>query len=225
MTNQLPPRAVVFDLDGLLFNTEQIYPLVAQELLARRGKDFPRELHLQMMGRPARVSLKNMIDYHHLEDSVETLAAESAEIFLAHLDTSLAPMPGALELLDCLEEAKLPKALATSSSRAFAEDILGRFDLIPRFEFLLCAEDVIQGKPHPEIYLTASNRLGVMPREMMVLEDSQNGFRAALAAGTITVAVPGEHNADQTYEGADLILETLADAILYERIGLAPPMV
>lgn len=223
MATQLSLRAVVFDLDGLLFNTEQIYPRVAEELLSRRGKDFPRELHLQMMGRPAKVSLQHMIDFHSLEDSVEALAQESAEIFLGLLDTSLEPMPGAAKLLTRLEEENLPKAVATSSSRAFAEDILGRFEWTSRFEFLLCADDVIQGKPHPEIYLTASHRLFVTPREMLVLEDSQHGFRAAQAAGAIAVAVPGEHNADQTYDGAALVLESLADPQLYERIGLTPP--
>ncbi|HWB08755.1 MAG TPA: HAD family phosphatase [Pirellulales bacterium] len=215
------PAAAVFDLDGLLFNTEELYQQVGSELLRRRGHEFGAELLHAMMGRPARVSLQMMIDYHALEDTVETLAEETAEIFPAILDERLAFMAGAPELLAALEEAGVPKAVATSSGRRFTRDVLGRFELEPRFEFLLTAEDVVEGKPHPEIYLKAAARFGVQPAKIVVFEDSQNGCRAAVAAGARAIAVPGGHSRSHDFTGAALVAETLADRRIYELLRLA----
>ncbi len=210
----LPVQAVVFDLDGLLVNTEQLYPLAAHELLGRRGRQFTPDLHQQMMGRPATAALAVLKDMHALPESLEELIDESATIFRGLLDDRLDLMPGVPELLARIEQAGLPKAVATSSGRGFAEEILGRMGLIERFRFLLCAEDVTRGKPDPEVYLKAADRIGVTPTRMMVLEDSVNGYRAGIAAGAVVIAVPGEHNAGQSYPEAHRVLASLADARL-----------
>lgn len=215
-----PPAAVVFDLDGLLFNTEELYQQVGSEVLRRRGHEFGPELLHAIMGRPGRIALQMMIDYHNLSDTVETLAQESAEIFPAILDERLAYMPGVPKLLAALERAGIPKAVATSSGRRFTTDVLGRFDLEPRFEFLLTAEDVVEGKPHPEIYLKAAERFAVSPERIVVFEDSQNGCRAASAAKTVVVAVPGGHSRHHDFAGATLIADTLADPRVYDVLGL-----
>src|SRR5712671_4820587 len=94
-----PIQAVVFDLDGLMFNTEELYFEVGTELLRRRDKLLTRELLNQMMGRPSRVSLQIMIDWHSLDDTVQILQRETDEIFSDLLNTRLAPMPGLVELL------------------------------------------------------------------------------------------------------------------------------
>lgn len=211
--------AAVFDLDGLLFNTEDLYQQVGAEVLRRRGHEFGPELLHAMMGRPGRVALQMMIDYHRLDDTVETLAQESAEIFPAILNEQLAFMPGVPELLAALERASIPKAVATSSGRRFTTDVLGRFDLETRFAFLLTAEDVAEGKPHPEIYLKAAARFGLEPSQVIVFEDSQNGCRAAVAAGAVAVAVPGDHSRHHDFSGASLVADTLADPRIYELLG------
>lgn len=216
------PRAAVFDLDGLLFNTEELYQEVGSEVLRRRGHEFGPELLHAMMGRPGRVALQMMIDYHRLDATVEMLAAESAEIFPAILDKRLAFMHGVPELLAALEQSVVPKAVATSSGRAFTLDVLGRFQLRPRFEFILTAEDVIDGKPAPEIYLKAAAAFGVEPAEMVVFEDSQNGCRAAVAAGTMAVAVPGGHSRHHDFTGAALVADTLADPRIYGLLRIPP---
>lgn len=221
-----PPdlSAVVFDLDGLMFNTELLYPQVGRELCRRRGKRFTDELLHQMMGRPGNVSLQIMIDYHQLHgDTVDTLTSESIDIFLPLLDSHLAPMPGCLELLDSLEAAEIPKGVATSSSPRFVTDILSRFDLGSRFEFILSAEDVVHGKPDPEIYRTAAARLNRDPQEMMVLEDSENGCRAAVRSGAFTVAVPGDHSSKHDFSGAAFEAASLLDARIYQALQLTPP--
>jgi len=214
------PRAVVFDLDGLMFNTEELYVDVGAELLRRRGHEFTEELLDQMMGRPSRVALQIMIDTHTLRATVEELLAETDEIFPEILRTRLAPMPGLVELLEALERQNIPKGIATSSRRSFVERVLAKFDYQPRFSPILTSEDIAEGKPHPEIYLKAAARLGIPPAEMLVLEDSQNGCRAAVAAGAITVAVPGAHSRRHDFSGAALVADSLADPRIYERLGI-----
>jgi len=213
-------QAVVFDLDGLMFNTEDLYQQVGTEVLRRRGKEFTAELIDQMMGRQASKSLQIMIDWHHLEDTAEALAAESMEIMFRLLPDQLQPMPGLLDLLNSLEAAKVPKAIATSSSRTFVTRVLDLFDLAPRFSFVLTAEDITHGKPAPDIYLLAAEKHGVQPEQVLVLEDSQIGCRAAVAAGTHTVAVPEGQSEQHTFEGVKLIADSLADERIYEALGI-----
>jgi HAD superfamily hydrolase (TIGR01509 family) len=211
-----PPRAVVFDLDGLMFNTEELYQEVGSELLRRRGYEFTQELLDKMMGRPSNVALQIMIDTHTLKATVEELVAETDEIFPELLRARLAPMPGLVDLLAFLERRQIPKGIATSSRRSFVDSVLGKFDFQPRFSPILTSEDIVHGKPHPEIYLKAAERLGISPGEMLVLEDSQNGCRAAAAAGAITVAVPGEHSRRHDFSGAALVADSLADRRIFE---------
>lgn len=215
-----PPRAVVFDMDGLMFNSEDVYFQVGMELLRRRGCEYSKELSDAIMGRPPRDCFETMIQWHALEDRWEAMAAESEEIYISLLDEWLAPMPGLLELLEALETAGLPKAICTSSCRRLLRETLARFQLEPRFLFTLTAEDIVHGKPHPEVYLKAAERFAIRPEEMLVLEDSQTGCRAAAAAGAFVVAVPGEHSMNQDFSVASLIATDLADPRIYRAIGL-----
>jgi HAD superfamily hydrolase (TIGR01509 family) len=215
-----PPRAVVFDMDGLMFNTEEIYSLVGAELLRRRRRQFTEELKDAMMGIPPQPAFEAMIRWHNLDETWEELLSESNQIFVGLLDDHLAPMPGLLELLAALEKAGIPKAIGTSSGRALLEEVLSRFELQRRFRFTLTAEDITRGKPHPEIYLAAAERFGLKPQQMVVLEDSQNGCHAAAAAGAFTVAVPGVHSRRHDFSAASLVVESLTDPRLYEVLGI-----
>eukprot|EP00919_Chromeraceae_sp_WS-2016_P048960 GHVR01115748.1.p1 GENE.GHVR01115748.1~~GHVR01115748.1.p1 ORF type:complete len:222 (-),score=21.76 GHVR01115748.1:505-1170(-) len=212
-------NAVVFDLDGLMFNTEDLYQEVGARILGRRGKEFKQDLLDQMMGRPSPVALQLMIDWHGLSDTVADLEAETDSLFPEILDAHLAPMPGFLPLMDFLESQNVPKAVATSSRRSFVQDVLSRFALQPRFDFILTAEDVQRGKPNPEIYQTAARQLGLAPADVMVLEDSENGCRAAVAAGAFAVAVPGAHSQAHDFSGAAFIATSLADDRIYRALG------
>ena len=213
-------RAVVFDMDGLMFNTEDVYTAAGTELLRRRGHTFTDELKGAMMGLQAQPSFEVMIRHCNLTDTWQQLSVESNRLFLSYLGDRLAPMPGLMELLGALERAAVPKAIATSSRRDLVDPCLRPFDLEKRFQFVLTAEDVVHGKPDPEIYLTAARRLGVSPAEMAVLEDSQNGCQAAASAGAFAVAVPGEHSRQHDFRMAALVVDSLADPRLYEALGI-----
>lgn len=206
-----PIRAVCFDLDGLMFNTEVIFNEVGHELLRRRDCLMTPELITAMMGRRAHEAIQIMIDTHSLPETPEALIDESQVLFFELAQNRLEPMPGLHELLGVIETQNLPKGVATSSARPYLEKILNRFEMLPRFSSILTAEDVTHGKPHPEIYLKSAARLGVEPHEMLVLEDSQAGTNAAAAAGAFVVSVPHEHSAGHDFQNASLIATHLAD--------------
>ncbi len=203
-----------------MFNTEEIYTLVGAELMRRRGREFTEELKDAIMGLRPQPTFETMIGWYRLDDAWEEMADESNRIFVGLLDERLAPLPGLLELLDGLEKAGIPKAIGTSSGRDLLEEVFRRFDLRARFQFILTAEDITHGKPHPEIYLTAAERFGLSPQQILVLEDSQNGCRAAAAAGAFTVAVPGEHSRGHDFTAASLVVDSLEDRRLYEAMGV-----
>jgi HAD superfamily hydrolase (TIGR01509 family) len=213
MRGNPPPaiKAVVFDFDGLMFNTEEIFNLSGRELLRRRGREMTPELLALMMGRRADEAFPLMIAALGLTESAAELRAEERAIFQGLLWTHVAPMPGLFELLSHLESRALPKGVATSSRRPYIESVLRKFELEERFDLLLTSEDVVEGKPHPEIYLTAARRLGVRPAEMLVLEDSENGTRSAAAAGAVAVSIPHEHSRHHDFSTAMLIAQRLDD--------------
>ena len=215
-----PPRAVVFDLDGLLLNTEDIYQEVGTEILARRGKKYEDDLRRKMMGQPAQAALAVMTEWHGLSDSLVDLVDESEEIFLQFVGDRLNPMPGLLDLLQAIEQAGLRKAIATSGARKYAELLLGITELAGRFEFVLTADDVTHGKPHPEVYQRAARQLNLEPAETLVLEDSQNGCLAGIAAGALTVAVPSRHSASHDFTGVAFVANTLADPRIRQTLAL-----
>jgi HAD superfamily hydrolase (TIGR01509 family) len=213
MRGDPPPviKAVVFDFDGLMFNTEEIFNRSGQELLRRRGLEMTPELLALMMGRRSDEAFPLMIAALGLTESPAELRAEERVIFQDLLWTHVAPMPGLFELLSHLEQWAIPKGVATSSRRAYIESVLRKFELVERFDLLLTSEDVVEGKPHPEIYLTAASRLGVRPAEMLVLEDSENGTRSAAAAGAVAVSIPHEHSRQHDFSTASLIAQRLDD--------------
>ncbi|MCA9230087.1 MAG: HAD family phosphatase [Planctomycetales bacterium] len=215
-----PLQAVIFDLDGLMFNTEDLYQEVGRDSLARRGKQLTQELLDEMMGRKSDIALQIMIDRHDLEISVEDLATEQAESMRKLIPTRLQPLPGLLSLLAALEAGGIPKAIATSSGRQFVTQVLGQSQLEPRFDFVFTSEDIENGKPAPDVYLLAASSLGFDPARTMVLEDTQIGCRAATAAGAYTVAVPGEHSRDHDFNGVKFIATALSDRRIYQALSL-----
>ncbi len=209
-------RAVVFDLDGLMLNTEDVFHLTGHELLRRRNKVATQELFNLMMGRRANESFLAMKEFMALEETIEALAIESWQIFDSLLDDHLGLMPGLPVLLDRIEAAGLPKGVATSSDRAYLERMLGRFGLLDRFQMTLTAEDVTHGKPHPEIYQKAAERIGVAPHEMLVLEDSEAGTNAAAEAGAHIISVPHHHSRHMDFSRAKGVASSLVDPVILQ---------
>lgn len=216
-------NAIVFDMDGTILNTEMLYPQVSTEILRRRGLSLTKDLTDAMMGRPAPKAFQVMIDWHDLADSIETLHQESEVIFADILETSLGLMPGFTELFKSLLEAQYPVAVCTSAERETAIDLLSRFNITPDLQFVIGGNEVEHGKPHPEIYLTAADRLGLSPDEIVVFEDSHTGCKAAIDAGTHAIAVPGDHSREHDFDGAQFVADSLHDRRIYQRLDIPFP--
>jgi HAD superfamily hydrolase (TIGR01509 family) len=213
-------RAVAFDLDGLIFDTEALFFRVASEMLRARGKEFTPAINAVMLGRRAAEAYPALKAMAGLDESPEELQAEARARFDAEIDTAVHPMPGLFALLAHLEARGLPRAVATSSRRPYAERLLRSHGLWDHFAFLLAGEDVTHGKPDPEIYLTAAARFGVEPAMLLVLEDSPPGLAAARAAGAFAVGIPHEQSPASDLGDADLIATRLDDPALFARLDL-----
>lgn len=216
MTRLPKIRAVVFDLDGLMLNTEDVFELAGVELLARRGLQMTDDIRRGMMGRRAHEAFEVLRQKTGLQEDLMSLMLETKELFAELSENRLGVMPGLIDLLDLIEQQQLPKAVATSSPRAYMEHHLSKFDLLRRFPVTFTAEDVTHGKPHPEIYLTAAARLAVEPCEMLVLEDSETGSLAAATAGAFVVSVPNRHTDYGDFSRSHLIIPSLEHEDLIE---------
>lgn len=209
-------KAVVFDMDGLMFNTEDLYDIVSHSLLARRGKTFTHELKMKIMGLPGSKAFQVLKDDCQLEESIEELEQELHRDFFQQLPDHIEMMPGLADLLNLLESLNIPKAVATSSERKLAHHALGTFQLEPRFEFILTSNDVTQGKPHPEVYELAAHRFGIQSNEMLALEDSVIGSTAAAASGAFTIAVPGSHSQNGDFSHVNHVVDSLESTIVLD---------
>ena len=208
-------RAVVFDLDGTMLNTEDIFEHAGQELMARRGLEMTDAIRRAMLGRRPAEAFTALKSLTGLQDTIEDLMVETKQIFQVLAEGSLATMPGLFEILSLTDARQLPRAVATSSPRAYMHWLLQKLDLLSHFQFALTAEDVTHGKPHPEIYLKAAERLGVAPSEMLVLEDSETGTRAAASAGAVVVSVPNRHTRYGDFSMSHLTVDSLLDERLH----------
>lgn len=202
-------KAVAFDMDGLMFNTEDVYWKAASTLLGRRGQVYTDELCAAVMGRPPKHCFELFKETFSFTESWQELQTESEDLFLEFLDDGFSPMPGLFELLDFLEQRSVPKGICTSSALRVVSEVLCRHDLACRFQFILTAEDIKRGKPDPEIYLKAIDHFQVEPSEMLVLEDSVAGSQAAAEAGAFPVVVLAEHNQGGDFSAAKLVVARL----------------
>jgi HAD superfamily hydrolase (TIGR01509 family) len=206
-----PIRAVVFDLDGLMFDTEALFVRVSSEMLAARGKQFTPEIMRAMIGRRAADAGHVLKTMTGLAEPLEVLLADVRQRFYDQMDTAVHPTPGLFTLLDHLHRKSLPLAVATSSRRSYAQRLLDRHRLSDRFQFILSAEDVTKGKPDPEIYNIAVQRFAVPARSVLILEDSPAGIAAGKAAGGFVVGIPHEHSPADALGQPDLIVPRLDD--------------
>lgn len=215
MSHSAAIRAVVFDLDGLMLNTEDIFELAGVELMARRGLVMTDEIRHSMMGRRPTEAFTVLKKLTGITDHLEDLMRETWNLFDVIAENRLATMPGLHEVLSLIDARQLPRAVATSSPRDYMQHLLQKFGLLQGFHTTLTAEDVTHGKPHPEIYLKAAKMLQVEPSEMLVLEDSETGTRAAAAAGAYTVSVPNRHTESGDFSQSHLRVPSLLDERLH----------
>ena len=183
------PEAVVFDMDGLLFDSEAIYRDAILAAAVELGHGFTEEDFLKLVGLPW--SVNQIIMQKHIGPGGDVEAFRAA--WMRHFDNrkpTLALKTGVVDLLQLLDELHLPRAICTSSSHEDVEHNLILHSLRGRFDAIVAAGDYERGKPFPDPYLRAASVLGIEPPACLALEDSHNGVRSAAAAGMQTVMVP-----------------------------------
>ncbi|HEX2561149.1 HAD family phosphatase [Phenylobacterium sp.] len=183
-------RAVVFDMDGLLFDTETLYFEAMKQAAAEIGREMPLDLFRSMVGLTGEGSAEQMRAHYGREFAVEAFWADSGKRFRAMAETQLCLKAGVVELLDHLDHLGLPRAIATSSGRGTVDHHLAAQNMTERFHAIVAHGDYERGKPAPDPYLRAAERLAVDPADCLALEDSHNGVRAASSAGMMTIMVP-----------------------------------
>jgi HAD superfamily hydrolase (TIGR01509 family) len=204
-------KAVIFDMDGLMFDTETLFFIAEDEVAKKYGKTFTLDVQVKMMGQKGVHAIETMCAELGITEDPEKVMRERDEKYIELLRTRSEPMHGLVELLNFLDARGIHKAIATSSHREWVDILLARANITDRFPIIVTGQDVKVGKPDPEIYLKAIELLHVPAHECLVLEDAINGIRAGKAAGCTVVAVPDKHTAHQDFSEADHVVTSLAD--------------
>jgi beta-phosphoglucomutase-like phosphatase (HAD superfamily) len=184
------PRAVVFDMDGLIFDSETLYQEAIVLAAADGGHRIALEVFNLTVGLPWRESRGLLLAHCGTDFPVDEFHAAWVRHFWVIAETRLELKPGALELLDTLDQLGLPRAIASSSSHQTIERHLRAHGLAVRFDDIVGQGDYESGKPSPDPFLKAAERLRVDPCSCLALEDSHNGVRSASSAGMMTIMVP-----------------------------------
>jgi HAD superfamily hydrolase (TIGR01509 family) len=185
-------EAVVFDLDGVIIDSEQVWDDVRERLAKERGGRWHEGAQAAMMGMSSPEWSAYMHDEIGLSESPEEINEEVVRRMLARYGDELPLIDGAVEAVRRLADA-FPLAVASSSNRPLIETVLREARIDDRFDAVVSSEEVAAGKPAPDVYLEAARRLGVEPTHAAAIEDSSNGIRAAHAAGMRVIAVPNTH--------------------------------
>ncbi|HKT53592.1 MAG TPA: HAD family phosphatase [Caulobacteraceae bacterium] len=221
-----PIRAVVFDLDGLLVDTETVIRDAMTAAATSLGGVLPEAVFLQMVGLPAATSDTIVRAHFGPGFPIDAFFAETDRRAHAIFDAEDLLKAGVLELIDHLDTEGLPRAIATSSSHHHVERMLAPRGVLARFDAVVARGDYPRGKPHPDPFLVAAARLNLAPEDCLALEDSHNGVRAAHAAGMMTVMVPDLLEPTEEMRGLCVaVVESLGKvrAALREREGSPAP--
>jgi HAD superfamily hydrolase (TIGR01509 family) len=185
-----PVQAVVFDMDGLLVDTECVYRDAMMQVSLKAGRELPLAVFQKMVGAPVENTRRVAVEHFGAGFDYEAWIAEVSALAHGQIEVGVVLKAGVVELLDHLDALGTPRAVATSSSHATVQLQLGQGGLLKRFDAVVAAGDYARGKPAPDPFLAAARRLGVPSTACLALEDSHNGVRAAHAAGMMTVMVP-----------------------------------
>jgi HAD superfamily hydrolase (TIGR01509 family) len=205
-------RAVVFDLDGVLIQSEEVWDEVRERYTRERGGRYDAEIQRAMMGMSSSEWSRYLHETAGIPDSPEEINAEVVRRMLAAYERDLPLIDGAPEAVRRLA-AEFTLAVASSSNRPLIDAVLRAAQLEQCFHATVSSEEVARGKPAPDVYLEAARRPDVEPQRCAAVEDSHGGIRSAKAAGMRVLAIPNPTYPpdEESLAHADLVLRSLAE--------------
>jgi HAD superfamily hydrolase (TIGR01509 family) len=213
MDRTQPVRALIFDMDGLLVDSEGLAAEAMDRLLTEYRLERNPEVHGKLLGRRLVEALAIVREGYAMDVEVEILIARYSDLRTEALRGSVKAMPGAAEIIARARLAGLPVALATSGMRIHADISLEETGLAGSFDSETTGDEVTRGKPAPDLFLMSAERLGIEPADAVVLEDSPLGVEAAKAAGMRVIAVLGHPGREVVFPvPPDVVVESLHQA-------------
>ena len=208
-------NGVIFDMDGLIFDTERLSFNAWRDICAEIGYEMDRAFYCTLIGRNLKGFGKLMIEKFGEDFPLESLYEKKIKHQMKAIEKDGIPLKRGLhELLNYLKENGYKVAVATSTSRDRAEYLLKLGGVLEKADYVICGDEVVNSKPDPEIFLKAAEKLGVEPKECMVLEDSGAGIEAAYSAGMLGVNIPDMKEPDENMKSKSYrICESLLDVI------------
>jgi len=204
-------QAVIFDMDGLLVDSEPIQFEASQLLFRQYGHRFTVKHLKKFLGVRLVEELATLKREWKLQPDVKEFMAKRRNIFLRLIRKKLKLAKGAGELLKFLRQIGLPVGLGTSAEHWYVDEVMKKFNIRHHFDVIVSSEQVQKGKPDPEVYLTVAKHLRVTPANCLVLEDAVNGIAAAKNAGMMCFAVPNPYTPKRDYEKADQSFQSLRE--------------
>lgn len=204
-------QGVIFDMDGVLIDSEPWHYKAINDILARYGVNMPWDEHREYVGVKTPETFARLKKRYHLPDTVAAMAEAKTRRFLHYIQTDpdIAPIPGVPPLLADLRAHRLPLAVASSSPATIVQAVLARLDLRDTFAVVINGDMVTNGKPAPDIFLAAARRLAISPAACAVIEDAAHGVAAAKAAGMKCIGFVNPHSGHQDFSRADLVTADL----------------
>ena len=217
MTNRY--RAVVFDLDGVLWDGEPLYHEAFNVVLRPYHKLVTAEEYAQIIGTSVETAWQWVLDAKHIDEPLATFLPRYDAAVLELLSHPIEPLPGVRPLLTRLRERRIPVGLASASLRNWIDATLAGLGLAGEFQTTVAADEVAHAKPAPDLYLQAAKNLGVDPAVCIAFEDSISGVRSAKSAGMRVIQVRASSTALPPIPDADAVIETYTDFDLSQLSG------
>jgi len=216
-------KAVIWDMDGVIANTAPYHLRAWQEVFHKRGVNFTEEDFIHCFGQRNDTIIRNTLGKKVSQDEIAAIAKEKEASFRQKVKQNIKPLPGAIKLIKSLGELGFKLALASSAPIENIQLVLGGLGISDCFHAIITGRDVTEGKPSPQGFLLAAQRLGIKPRNCIVIEDAVAGVRAAKKAGMCCLALTSTHPRTSLKE-ADLIVDTLEEVSVSDLERLLSPI-